>query len=41
MKAIGAEVKRAIRVVCRTASRLSIYKPETGATLAWELCSMG
>jgi hypothetical protein len=27
-----------IRVVTRTAARLSIYRPENGAVLAWELC---
>jgi hypothetical protein len=27
----------AIRVVCRTASRLSVYKPETGGALPWEI----
>jgi hypothetical protein len=27
-----------IRVVTRTAARLSIYRPEPGAVLAWELC---
>ena len=27
----------AVRVVARTAARLSIYGPETGAVLAWNL----
>jgi hypothetical protein len=28
----------AIRLVTRTSARLSIYRPEAGAVLAWELC---
>jgi hypothetical protein len=28
----------AIRVVAKTAARLSIYRPEAGAVLAWEMC---
>jgi hypothetical protein len=28
----------AIRIVFRTASRLSIYKPAAGGVLAWEVC---
>lgn len=27
-----------IRVVTRTSARLSVYRPEDGAVLAWELC---
>jgi hypothetical protein len=28
----------AVRLVARTAARLSVYRPEAGGVLAWELC---
>jgi hypothetical protein len=30
--------KQRIRLVTRTSARMSIYRPQVGAVLAWELC---
>jgi len=32
-----AHVQALVRVVARTAAQLSIYRPEAGAVLAWDL----
>jgi hypothetical protein len=34
---IGVDTQR-IRVVTRTSARMSVYRPEDGGVLAWELC---